>query len=91
MWLFVVDKGAGLRPEECHAISEFRRRGRGLLVTQDHMDLDSSVCNLDGVGAIVLAPWLSWLPQALFIGAALVWLIPDRRIEHQLRERESTG
>ena len=40
--------------------------------------------------AIVIAPWSTWLPQALFIGAALVWLIPDRRIENQLRERETT-
>jgi hypothetical protein len=51
MWLFAVDTGAGLRPEECASISEFRRSGRGLLVTRDHMDLGSSVCNLDGVGA----------------------------------------
>lgn len=51
MWLFAVDTGAGLRSEECTAISEFRRSGRGLLVTRDHMDLGSSVCNLDGVGA----------------------------------------
>jgi hypothetical protein len=50
MWLFAVDTGAGLRTEECEAISEFRRAGRGLLVTRDHMDLGSSVCNLDGVG-----------------------------------------
>jgi hypothetical protein len=42
------------------------------------------------LAAIVLAPWSSWLPQALFIGAALAWLIPDRRIEHQLRARQLT-
>ncbi len=51
MWLFAVDTGAGLSPDECKAISEFRRSGRGLLVTRDHMDLGSSVCYLDGVGA----------------------------------------
>jgi hypothetical protein len=50
MWLFAVDTGEGLRPEECEAISEFRRSGRGLLVARDHMDLGSSVCDLDGVG-----------------------------------------
>jgi uncharacterized membrane protein len=43
------------------------------------------------VAAIILASWSSWLPQALFVGAALVWLIPDRRIEHQLRDREAAG
>jgi hypothetical protein len=50
MWLFAVDTGAGLTPEECESISEFRRSGRGLLVTRDHMDLGCSVCTLDGVG-----------------------------------------
>src|SRR6185312_11390909 len=49
--LFAVDNGAGLRLDECEAICEFRRRGRGLLVTRDHMDVGSSVCTLDGVGA----------------------------------------
>jgi uncharacterized membrane protein len=43
------------------------------------------------LAAIILASWSSWLPQALFVGAALVWLIPDRRIEHQLRDREPAG
>lgn len=51
LWLFAVDTGDGLKPEECQAISAFRRRGGGLLVTRDHMDLGCSVCDLDGVGA----------------------------------------
>jgi hypothetical protein len=50
MWLFAVDTGTGLTRAECDSISEFRRSGRGLLVTRDHMDLGSSVCNLAGVG-----------------------------------------
>ena len=50
MWLFAVDTGGGLKPEECQAISRFRRGSRGVLVTRDHMDLGSSVCTLDGVG-----------------------------------------
>lgn len=51
LWLFAVDVGGGLTPEDCHAISEFRRKGRGLLVTRDHMDLGACVCDLAGVGA----------------------------------------
>jgi hypothetical protein len=51
LWLFAVDVGDGLTPEDCRAISEFHRQGRGLLVTRDHMDLGSCVCNLSGVGA----------------------------------------
>jgi hypothetical protein len=50
MWLFAVDTGHGLSPEDCAAISRFRRRGGGLLVARDHMDLGSSVCSLSGVG-----------------------------------------
>jgi hypothetical protein len=50
MWLFAVDVGNGLTPQDCEAISRFRYGGRGLLVTRDHMDLGSSVCTLGGVG-----------------------------------------
>ena len=50
LWLFAVDTGAGLSPEDCAAIGRFRERGGGLLVTRDHMDLGSSVCTLGGVG-----------------------------------------
>jgi len=51
LWLFAVDIGEGLTTEDCTGISTFRRSGRGLMVTRDHMDLGSSVCTLAGVGA----------------------------------------
>jgi hypothetical protein len=51
LWLFAVDMGDGLTAEDCEGISRFRRRGGGLMVTRDHMDLGSSVCTLGGVGA----------------------------------------
>ena len=50
LWLFAVDTGDGLMAEDCEAISRFRRLGKGLLVTRDHMDVGSSVCSLGGVG-----------------------------------------
>ena len=50
LWLFAVDTGDGLDVEDCAAISRFRRKGGGLLVTRDHMDLGVSVCTLGGVG-----------------------------------------
>jgi len=50
LWLFAVDVGNGLSEEDCAAISRFRKSGRGLLVTRDHMDLGSSVCTLGGIG-----------------------------------------
>lgn len=51
LWLIAVDLGDGLNPQECKAISNFRRSGGGLFVTRDHMDLGRSICNLGGVGA----------------------------------------
>jgi hypothetical protein len=51
LWLFAVDTGDGLTTEDCRGISNFRGRGRGLMVTRDHMDLGCSVCRLGSVGA----------------------------------------
>jgi hypothetical protein len=51
LWLFAVDTGDGLTQEDCAGISRFRRRGGGMMVTRDHNDLGSSVCNLGGVGS----------------------------------------
>jgi hypothetical protein len=50
LWLFAVDTGDGLNKDECAAIGRFRKRGGGLMVTRDHMDLGSSICTLGGVG-----------------------------------------
>jgi len=50
MWLFAVDVGDGLTAADCAGISGFRRKGGGLLVTRDHMDLGSSICDLGGIG-----------------------------------------
>jgi TMEM175 potassium channel family protein len=39
------------------------------------------------VVAIATTFWSKWLAQALYVFVALIWLIPDRRIEHALRQR----
>jgi hypothetical protein len=52
LWLFAVDTGDGLTPADCQGIGLFRKRGGGLMVTRDHMDLGSSLCTLGcGPGA----------------------------------------
>lgn len=51
LWLFAVDAGDNLTPEDCAGITAFRQRGGGLMATRDHMDLGSSICTLGGVGA----------------------------------------
>jgi uncharacterized membrane protein len=36
--------------------------------------------------SIPLAFWQGWMSLALFVGGALMWLVPDRRIESSLAE-----
>lgn len=50
LWLFAVDAGDGLTPQDCAGITRFRQRGGGILATRDHQDLGSSLCTLGGVG-----------------------------------------
>jgi len=50
-WLFAVDAGNGLTHEDCDAITRFRERGGGLMVSRDHMNLGTSLCALGaGIG-----------------------------------------
>jgi hypothetical protein len=51
LWLFAVDVGNGLDPEDQAAILRFRARGGGLMITRDHMDLGCSICDLGAIGA----------------------------------------
>ena len=44
----------------------------------------SPVLYLIAVVATTIRPWLAW---AIYVAVALVWLIPDRRIERTLAER----
>jgi uncharacterized membrane protein len=43
------------------------------------------------LAAILIAPWSSSLSQTLYVGTALLWLIPDRRIEQVLHRRVPAG
>jgi hypothetical protein len=51
LWLFAVDVGDGLTQEDCDGIARFRKRGGGVLITRDHMDLGCSICAIPGIGA----------------------------------------
>jgi uncharacterized membrane protein len=39
--------------------------------------------------AAVTAPFSHWIPQAVYVSVAAMWLIPDRRIEQTLRAHPS--
>ena len=51
LWLFALDVGEGLTPDDCAAITRFRKRGGGIFSARDHNDMGSSLCTLGGVGA----------------------------------------
>jgi uncharacterized membrane protein len=39
--------------------------------------------------AIPMAFWLQWISQCLYVLVALIWLVPDRRIENALAGKEA--
>lgn len=51
LWLFAVDVGDGLHEADLAGITRFQKRGGGLMITRDHMDLGCSICTLQPVGA----------------------------------------
>jgi hypothetical protein len=50
LWLFALDDGNGLSPEDCAGITRFRQRGGGIFSARDHQDMGSSLCTLGGIG-----------------------------------------
>jgi uncharacterized membrane protein len=50
-------------------------------------DWKGKVSPLLYVAAIVSTFWWQWVAQALYVLVALLWLIPDRRIERALKQR----
>jgi uncharacterized membrane protein len=39
--------------------------------------------------AVIVAFWLTWVAQLIYIAVAIMWLIPDRRIENALQESKT--
>jgi uncharacterized membrane protein len=39
--------------------------------------------------AIASTFWVAWLAEVLYVLVALLWLLPDRRIEHALQRKQS--
>ena len=51
-------------------------------------DWKGKVSPLLYVAGIVSSLFSSWMAQAIYVFVALLWLIPDRRIEHALRQTQ---
>jgi uncharacterized membrane protein len=49
-------------------------------------DIKGKISPLFYIGAILLALVSPWISVALYTLVALIWLIPDRRIEHAIRQ-----
>ena len=56
----------------------------GLAVGRDWKGKVSPLLYLLAIGATA---WLPWVAQAIYVFVAVLWLVPDRRIENALRER----
>jgi uncharacterized membrane protein len=41
------------------------------------------------ISAILATLWSPWISEAIYVLVALIWLIPDRRIEHALQSHEA--
>ena len=52
------------------------------------MDWKGKASPLLYIFAIVVAFWVHWLAQAIYVLVALMWLIPDRRIERAINRAE---
>jgi uncharacterized membrane protein len=58
--------------------------GESVLRTAVGSDWKGKLSPIIYVVGIVTAFWAQWLSSALYIFAALLWLVPDRRIERAL-------
>ncbi len=49
LWLFALDVGDGLSPNDLRGITQFHHQGGGLLTTRDHQDMGLSMCRLQPI------------------------------------------
>jgi uncharacterized membrane protein len=57
-------------------------------VGADRKGLVSRLMYMAGIGVAFVRPWMAW---ALYVAVALLWFVPDRRIERALRGEEAGG
>ncbi len=52
-------------------------------------DIKGKISPLIYIAAIILAFVNQWISDALYVFVALMWLVPDRRIESKINQREN--
>jgi uncharacterized membrane protein len=68
-----------------------KEHGNDLLARAVGVDLKGKLSPVLYATAILFAFFFPWISQLIYVAVALVWLVPDRRIEQVLRERERKG
>jgi uncharacterized membrane protein len=64
------------------------RQGSGsMLATAVGRDLKGKLSPVSYLAAVGLAFVSTWIANAIYLGVALLWLVPDRRIERALADR----
>lgn len=61
--------------------------GNDLLTRAVGVDLKGKLSPMFYATAIVFSFFYPWVSQVIYVAVALVWLVPDRRIEHVMEER----
>ena len=61
----------------------------GLLAKALGADLKGKISPVLYIIAIVFAFFVPMIAEAIYVGVALMWLIPDRRVERMLDQRQS--
>jgi uncharacterized membrane protein len=51
-------------------------------------DLKGKISLLTYLAAIFAAFWSQWISLSLYVFVALIWLVPDRRIEKVLADKD---
>ena len=57
-------------------------------VGADRKGLASRLMYMAGIAGAFVRPWIAW---GLYVAVALLWFVPDRRIERVLMREESAG
>ena len=65
-----------------------REGGTSTLARALGRDLKGKLSPLGYAVGIAAAFWHAWISAVLYFAVALIWLIPDSRIEHELSRRE---
>ncbi|MEO0926773.1 MAG: hypothetical protein AAFY63_12975 [Cyanobacteria bacterium J06643_13] len=51
LWLFALDVGSGLSPQEQAGITRFHQQGGGIFTARDHEDIGVSLCAITSIGS----------------------------------------